>query len=318
MRGKRGVAGSQPMRTAVNITWHGAQINFGDLTPYLTYGWGDHMGREGWDGRDPNPMCTLDPYHLPMWVCWWVAWKRWAIGPVAQIPTSSPPWVSCIQPFHNLRFSYIHISKFCEWISLRETGHEIKQGVLLASTVYMQRNIRKNWKSRKRVGCHRYASFIKLCICTPIWDPRALMIDVSIIMRWCGWIGSGSRILGQRGSGSWSRVLMAKNLRKNTAEKKIFLIEKIAIYLSPGVHTRRPTTGKAFSQREHPALENIKFLHFFIFLWVICIDFLTRGIHEIQTDSQHVLKTYHFQRNTTGLVKSKICSFVNFWKDKMY
>ncbi len=34
-----GVVGSQPMRTAVHITWHGAQINFGDLTPYLgTYG----------------------------------------------------------------------------------------------------------------------------------------------------------------------------------------------------------------------------------------------------------------------------------------
>jgi hypothetical protein len=25
------------MRTAVHITWHGAQINFGDLPPYLTY-----------------------------------------------------------------------------------------------------------------------------------------------------------------------------------------------------------------------------------------------------------------------------------------
>ncbi len=38
--GGRGVvAGSQPMRTAVHITWHGAQINHGDLTPYLTYGW---------------------------------------------------------------------------------------------------------------------------------------------------------------------------------------------------------------------------------------------------------------------------------------
>ncbi len=32
-----GVAGSQPMCTAVHITWHGAQINFGDLPPYLTY-----------------------------------------------------------------------------------------------------------------------------------------------------------------------------------------------------------------------------------------------------------------------------------------
>ncbi len=26
------------MSTAVHITWHGAQINFGDLPPYLTYG----------------------------------------------------------------------------------------------------------------------------------------------------------------------------------------------------------------------------------------------------------------------------------------
>jgi hypothetical protein len=32
-------AGSQPMSTVVHITWHGAQINFGDLLPYLTYGW---------------------------------------------------------------------------------------------------------------------------------------------------------------------------------------------------------------------------------------------------------------------------------------
>ncbi len=40
MRGEaEGVAGSQPMSTAVHITWHGAQINFGDLTPYLTYAW---------------------------------------------------------------------------------------------------------------------------------------------------------------------------------------------------------------------------------------------------------------------------------------
>ncbi len=33
--GEGGVVGSQPMRTAVYITWHGA--NFGDLTPYFTY-----------------------------------------------------------------------------------------------------------------------------------------------------------------------------------------------------------------------------------------------------------------------------------------
>jgi hypothetical protein len=34
----RGVAGTQPMRAAVHITRHGAQIIFGDLSPYLTYG----------------------------------------------------------------------------------------------------------------------------------------------------------------------------------------------------------------------------------------------------------------------------------------
>ncbi len=37
MRGQGGFVGSQPMSTAVHITWHGAQINFGDLAPYLTY-----------------------------------------------------------------------------------------------------------------------------------------------------------------------------------------------------------------------------------------------------------------------------------------
>ncbi len=35
--GRGGIAGSRPMSTAVHIKWHGAQINFGYLTPYLTY-----------------------------------------------------------------------------------------------------------------------------------------------------------------------------------------------------------------------------------------------------------------------------------------
>ena len=35
--GRGGVAGPQLMSTAVHITWYGAQINFGDLPPYLTY-----------------------------------------------------------------------------------------------------------------------------------------------------------------------------------------------------------------------------------------------------------------------------------------
>jgi hypothetical protein len=36
--GGGGIAGSQPMNTAVHITWHGTQINFEDLPLYLTYG----------------------------------------------------------------------------------------------------------------------------------------------------------------------------------------------------------------------------------------------------------------------------------------
>ncbi len=58
MQGEGGVAGSQPMSTAVLITWHGAQINLGDLPPYLTYrfleintllcrGWGREKERFG-------------------------------------------------------------------------------------------------------------------------------------------------------------------------------------------------------------------------------------------------------------------------------
>jgi hypothetical protein len=38
MRGGGGSwVSSHPIRTAVHITWYGAHINFGDLTPYLTY-----------------------------------------------------------------------------------------------------------------------------------------------------------------------------------------------------------------------------------------------------------------------------------------
>ncbi len=44
--GRGWVAWSQPMSTAVHITWHGAQINFGDLFPYLTYGL--DPGRSKW------------------------------------------------------------------------------------------------------------------------------------------------------------------------------------------------------------------------------------------------------------------------------
>jgi hypothetical protein len=54
MRGDGGGEGpeSQPMSTAVHITWHGAQINFGNLPPYITFDlkkltkecWKPHLG----------------------------------------------------------------------------------------------------------------------------------------------------------------------------------------------------------------------------------------------------------------------------------
>jgi hypothetical protein len=45
MQGEGVIAGSQPMSAAVHITWHGAQIHFGDLPPYLNYGWEVGEGR---------------------------------------------------------------------------------------------------------------------------------------------------------------------------------------------------------------------------------------------------------------------------------
>jgi hypothetical protein len=42
--GLRQLAGPQPMSTALHITWHRAQINFGDLPPYLTYGYNKFKG----------------------------------------------------------------------------------------------------------------------------------------------------------------------------------------------------------------------------------------------------------------------------------
>ncbi len=46
----------------------------------------------------------------------------------------------------------------------------------------------------------------------------------------------------------------------------IFLKSKIAIYLSLSLHKGPPSERRSFQhfkKREHPALQNIKFLHFF-------------------------------------------------------
>ncbi len=70
MRGQGGVEESQPMRTAVHITWHVAQINFKDLPPYLTYVlynlWG--LGTELEQGcRTGPPGCVCSLAKLVPW-----------------------------------------------------------------------------------------------------------------------------------------------------------------------------------------------------------------------------------------------------------
>ncbi len=73
------------------------------------------------------------------------------------------------------------------------------------------------------------------------------------------------------GSNSESRVLMTKNWKKFTAVKLlyIFLIENCkSLILRPPKRTQRLQKSSAFN-REHPALQNMEILYFFLYLWVI-------------------------------------------------
>jgi hypothetical protein len=64
---------------------------------------------------------------------------------------------------------------------------------------------------------------------------------------------------------------MTKNLKKFTADFLNFLIflkSKTTIYLSLGLHKGFHANTEAFSpQKEHPALQNIQFLNFFLLFW---------------------------------------------------
>jgi hypothetical protein len=51
-----------------------------------------------------------------------------------------------------------------------------------------------------------------------------------------------------------------------------FLKTKIAVYLSLCIHKGRPSYRRSLQpskRREHPALQNMKFLNFFLFWWAI-------------------------------------------------
>jgi hypothetical protein len=68
---------------------------------------------------------------------------------------------------------------------------------------------------------------------------------------------------------SRSRALMTKSWGKIYSGKKVmFFDKKLHYYLSLGLHKGCPSYRRSL-KREHPALQNIKFLNFFLFLWVI-------------------------------------------------
>jgi hypothetical protein len=67
---------------------------------------------------------------------------------------------------------------------------------------------------------------------------------------------------------SGSRVFMTKNLKKITAEKKIG--SKTTSYLSLGLHRGRQSYKSFSSQREHPALQNMKFHNIFYLVGHFC------------------------------------------------
>jgi hypothetical protein len=75
-----------------------------------------------------------------------------------------------------------------------------------------------------------------------------------------GFIDSG---FGFIDSGSGSKVLKTKNWKKFTVENKFF--DQKLQFTYPKLQEKKPTALK----REHPALLNIKFHNFFLFLWVI-------------------------------------------------
>ncbi len=91
------------------------------------------------------------------------------------------------------------------------------------------------------------------------------------------WCESGSRIFSNcgsgSGSGSRSRVLMTKNWKTFTAEKKfLFFWSKLAIYFSLGLHKERPSFRRSL-QHSNKVIQHFKHensLFFSIFVVHFC------------------------------------------------
>jgi hypothetical protein len=60
---------------------------------------------------------------------------------------------------------------------------------------------------------------------------------------------------------------MTKNWKK--IQLKLFFISKIAINLSLGLLKGRPSYRRSAFRTEHPALQKMKFMNHFLFLWAI-------------------------------------------------
>jgi hypothetical protein len=65
---------------------------------------------------------------------------------------------------------------------------------------------------------------------------------------------------------------MTKNWKKFTVKIIIYFLSKIAIYISLGLHKGRLSYRRSLQPSKeniHPALQNVKFLPFFLYLRVI-------------------------------------------------
>ncbi len=99
MRGDGGggvaAAGSQQMSTAVYITWHGAQKNFEDLTPYLTYAHPHLPPRTPWrfPPLPPLKISPLPPEDSPHSLLKIPPTPPWRFPPLPP-PRSPPPFLS--------------------------------------------------------------------------------------------------------------------------------------------------------------------------------------------------------------------------------
>ncbi len=77
--------------------------------------------------------------------------------------------------------------------------------------------------------------------------------------------GSGSSISSESGYGSGSRFLMTK-IKGKKLQLKIFIYPW---FPRPPLRTSKLKEKPSALKREHPALQKIKFINFFLFLWVI-------------------------------------------------